>query len=35
MGKLGDFILKQIEEKKIQRWIITSDDLFTLCGDMG
>ena len=35
MGKLGNFILKQIEEKKTQRWIITSDDLFTLCGDMG
>lgn len=35
MGKLGEFILKQIEEKKTQRWIITSDDLFTLCGNMG
>jgi hypothetical protein len=35
MGKLGEFILKKIEEKKTQRWIITSDDLFTLCGDMG
>jgi hypothetical protein len=35
MGKLGDFILKQIEEKKTQRWIISSDDLFTLCGNMG
>jgi len=35
MGKLGEFILKRIEEKKTQRWIITSDDLFTLCGDMG
>jgi len=34
MGKLGEFILKRIEEKKTQRWIITSDDLFTLCGDM-
>jgi len=35
MGKLGEFILKRIEEKKTQRWIITCDDLFTLCGDMG
>jgi hypothetical protein len=34
MGKLGEFILKRIEEKKTQRWIITSDDFFTLCGDM-
>jgi hypothetical protein len=35
MGKLGEFILKRIETKKTQRWIITCDDLFTLCGDMG
>lgn len=35
MGKLGEFILKRIEEKKTQRWIIICDDLFTLCGDMG
>ena len=35
MGKLGEFILKRIEGKKTQRWIITCDDLFTLCGDMG
>ena len=35
MGKLGEFILKRIEAKKTQRWIITCDDLFTLCGDMG
>ena len=35
MGKLGEFILKRIEEKKTQRWIITCDDLFTLCGNMG
>ena len=33
-NKLGDFILKRIEDKKTQRWIISSDDLFTLCGDM-
>jgi hypothetical protein len=35
MGKLGEFIVKRIEEKKTQRWIISCDDLFTLCGDMG
>jgi hypothetical protein len=35
MGKLGNFILKRIDEKKTQRWIISSDDLYTLCGDMG
>jgi hypothetical protein len=34
MSKLGNFILKRIDEKKTQRWIISSDDLFTLCGDM-
>jgi hypothetical protein len=34
MGKLNNFILKRIDEKKTQRWIISSDDLFTLCGDM-
>lgn len=33
--KLGDFIIRQIEDKKVQRWIIPSDDLFTLCGNMG
>ena len=35
MDKLGDFIIRQIEDKKVQRWIIPSDDLFTLCGNMG
>ena len=34
-NKLGDFIIKQIEDKKVQRWIIPSDDLFVLCGNMG
>lgn len=34
-NKLGDFILKQIDDKKIQRWVISSDDLFILCGNMG
>ena len=35
MKKLGDFIIRQIEDKKVQRWIIPSEDLFTLCGNMG
>jgi hypothetical protein len=34
-NKLGDFIIKQIEDKKVQRWIIPSEDLFVLCGNMG
>ena len=34
-NKLGDFIIKQINDKKVQRWIIPSDDLFVLCGNMG
>jgi predicted transcriptional regulator len=32
---LGNFIIKQIEDKKVQRWIIPSEDLFVLCGNMG
>ena len=35
MGKLGDFIIKKLEDKKVQRWIISSDDFFVLCSDMG
>ena len=35
MGKLGDFIIKKLEEKKVQRWIIPSDDFFVLCNSMG
>ena len=35
MGKLGEFIIKQLEDKKVQRWIISSDDFFILCTDMG
>lgn len=35
MVKLGEFIIKRIEEKKTQRWIISSDDFFVLCSDMG
>lgn len=34
-NKIGDFIIKQIDDKKRQRWIISSDDLFVLCGNMG
>jgi hypothetical protein len=34
-NKLGDFIIKRINDKKVQRWIIPSDDLFVLCGNMG
>jgi hypothetical protein len=32
---LGDFILRQIDDKKVQRWLIKSEDLFTLCSNMG
>lgn len=35
MNKLGDFIIRQIDDKKVQRWVIKSEDLFTLCGNMG
>ena len=35
MDKLGDFIIRQIDNKKVQRWVIKSEDLFTLCGNMG
>lgn len=35
MGKLGEFIIKKLEDKKVQRWIISSDDFFVLCSDMG
>lgn len=35
MGKLGEFIIKQLEDKKVQRWIISSDDFFILCTNMG
>lgn len=33
-NKLGDFIIKQLNEKKVQRWVIPSDDLFFLCSNM-
>lgn len=34
-NKIGDFIIKQLNEKKVQRWVILSDDLFVLCTNMG
>lgn len=34
MDKLGEFILRQIDDKKVQRWVISSEDLFVLCGNM-
>jgi hypothetical protein len=33
-NKIGDFIIKQLNEKKVQRWVISSDDLFVLCTNM-
>lgn len=33
--KLEEFIIKQLNDKKKQRWIISSEDLYVLCGDMG
>jgi hypothetical protein len=33
-NKIGDFIIKQLNEKKVQRWVISSDDLFILCSNM-
>jgi len=33
--KLNEFIVKQLNDKKVQRWIIKATDLFTLCNNMG
>ena len=33
-NKIGDFIIKQLNKKKVQRWVISSDDLFVLCSSM-
>jgi hypothetical protein len=33
--KLNEFIVKQLNDKKVQRWVIPSDDLFVLCNNMG
>ena len=35
MEKLNEFIVKQLNDKKVQRWVIPSDDLFVLCNNMG
>ncbi len=35
MEKLNEFIVKQLNDKKVQRWIIKATDLFTLCNNMG
>jgi len=33
--ELNEFIVKQLNDKKVQRWIIKATDLFTLCNNMG
>lgn len=35
MEKLNEFIIKQLNDKKTQRWIIMAVDLFELCNNMG
>lgn len=35
MEKLNEFIVKQLNDNKVQRWIIKATDLFTLCNNMG
>ena len=35
MEKLNKFIIKQLNDKKVQRWIIKATDLFALCNNMG
>ena len=35
MEKLNEFIIKQLNDKKVQRWIIMATDLFALCNNMG
>ncbi len=35
MEKLNEFIIKQLNDKKVQRWVIRASDLFTLCNSMG
>lgn len=34
MEKLNEFIIKQLNDKKTQRWIIMAVDLFELCNNM-
>jgi hypothetical protein len=35
MGKLNEFIIKQLNDSKVQRWIVKATDLFALCNSMG
>jgi hypothetical protein len=35
MEKLNEFIIKQLNDNKVQRWIIKATDLFALCNNMG
>jgi len=35
MEKLNEFIIKQLNNSKVQRWIIKATDLFALCNNMG
>lgn len=35
MGKLNEFIIKQLNDSKVQRWIVKATDLFALCNNMG
>jgi len=35
LEKLNEFIIKQLNDKKVQRWVIRASDLFTLCNSMG
>lgn len=35
MEKLNEFIIKHLNDKKTQRWIIMAVDLFELCNNMG
>lgn len=34
MEKLNEFIIKQLNDKKVQRWVIMAVDLFELCNNM-
>ena len=35
MGKLNEFIIKQLNDSKVQRWVIKGSDLFALFNNMG
>jgi len=34
MEKLNEFVIKQLNDKKVQRWVIMAVDLFELCNNM-